>query len=339
MTSRCTTRLPLDAPAFTFNGGEHLGGLALAKSNATNVRAIQAELPRDAGIQTGAEDRDADFPGERGIFGGHLVARHNVALDQPKFINHGLECQAQNMSSDWAVRIQRLMDEQRLRRPAFAAKLNVTQMTVSNWLSAKKEPRPEMYYRMARIWPDSAETPHLLKRAADISGAHQVPGFDKPAADVRRAPQAGRRAKFARGEDGAVEIPLLKDEAATGTPRQVQEKEFDRVLHFPGSLVPHPDKTVCIRVRGDSMSPVLEDGYIIAIDTAQTDRVRLYDSMVAARDPEGGVTIKWLRKVGNDEILLAQHTSRRHQPVVLSREGEPGWSIVGKVLWWIGMPP
>jgi hypothetical protein len=62
--------------------------------------------------------------------------------------------------------------------------------------------------------------------------------------------------------------------------------------------------------------------------------------MVAARGPEGGVTIKWLRKVGKDLLLIPQNTSKRHQPVILTRGGEEGsgWHIVGKVLWWIGMP-
>jgi SOS-response transcriptional repressor LexA len=87
---------------------------------------------------------------------------------------------------------------------------------------------------------------------------------------------------------------------------------------------------------GDSMSPILEDGYVVAIDTADRDPKKLLNAMVAARDPEGGVTIKWLRKVGDDVMLIAQHTSPRYNPIFLNRE--PGWAIIGKVLFWIGKP-
>ncbi|HEX7289473.1 MAG TPA: S24 family peptidase [Candidatus Angelobacter sp.] len=157
----------------------------------------------------------------------------------------------------------------------------------------------------------------------------------KPVVGTRRA---GKGALVSE----AVQIPLLKDAAAAGTPRQMQEGEFDEILPLPASLCPHPDKIICFRIAGDSMSPILEEGYIVAVDTAQQDHAHLHGQMVAARDPEGGVTVKWLRRVGRDWMLVPQHTSKRHQPVILTREGsedgEASWQIVGKVLWWIGMP-
>lgn len=82
------------------------------------------------------------------------------------------------------------------------------------------------------------------------------------------------------------------------------------------------------------MSPILEDDFIVAIDTSQTDGRKLVDQMVAAGDPEGGVTVKWLRRSGKSFMLVPQHTSVRHNPVVL----EPGWRIIGRVLFWIGKP-
>jgi SOS-response transcriptional repressor LexA len=192
---------------------------------------------------------------------------------------------------------------------------------------------------MAKIWPDAPEIPLLLKRASDISGSFQVPGYEPMIG--KRKPAAGTRGvKFSKLSSHAVEIPLLKDPASTGSPRQIDEGDIEDYMPLPGSLCPNPDATVCIKVVGDSMSPMLEDGYIVAVDTAQTDRARLHGQMVAARDPEGGVTIKWLRLSGRQEILLPQHTSKRHQPVILSssEDDESGWAVVGRVLWWIGMP-
>ena len=84
------------------------------------------------------------------------------------------------------------------------------------------------------------------------------------------------------------------------------------------------------------MRPILDENYIVAIDTKDKVPEELIGKMVAALDPEGGVTIKWLRKGSGELMLVAQHTSQRYPPVLLKRE--PGWRILGRVLWWIGRP-
>jgi SOS-response transcriptional repressor LexA len=341
MRSSCSSReVSVDLPQLSPERSRNLPRLALTQSDPPDMRRFEPELPSNACEDPGCPDNSQEVLVGRGIFIGHISAGQDMAQNQPKFINLGLQSQGEKVSlPGWSVQIRKLMDGQRLERKAFGTKLNVTQQSVSNWLTGKKEPKPEMYYRMASIWPTADEVPFLLKRAADISGSFQVPGFEPMIG--KRKPTAGtRRVKFGKLSSEAVEIPLLKDPAATGTPRQVNEEEIEDFLPLPGSLCPHPEEIVCIKVQGDSMSPLLEEGYIVAVDTAQTDRARLHGQMVAARDPEGGVTIKWLRVVGKQEILIPQHTSKRHQPIILSRndEEESGWAIVGRVLWWIGMP-
>lgn len=328
---------------FPRNSPRNAPRLALADCDPADVRTVNPEPLRDARVESelSVEVEPEIGLGERGIFNGHCEAGHGVALNQPEFINLGLKKSREKMPlPEWAGHLQALMDGERLSRKAFAAKLNITEQTVSNWLRGVKEPSPEHYFRMAKIWPQADQVPFLLKRAADKSGAFHIPGLDKMLGQSKKPVRGARQAKFGKSSSEAVTIPLLKDAAAAGTPRQLQENEIDDMLPVPGSLCPHPDAIVCIRVEGDSMSPVLEPGYIIAVDTAQTDRARLYNQMVAARDPEGGVTIKWFRKSGTAEMLLPNHTSKRHQPVVLAppAEGEQGWTIIGKVLWWIGMP-
>jgi SOS-response transcriptional repressor LexA len=156
--------------------------------------------------------------------------------------------------------------------------------------------------------------------------------------EPRKKPPVGVHIGYIGGD--AVGVRLLKDPAAAGTPRAINEKDVDEVLPLPKSLCPNADHLVCIRVEGDSMSPILEAGYIVAIDTSQVDPRRLHGNMVAARAPDGGVTIKWLRKSGKDLMLIPQHTSMRHQPVVLpATEEDHEWGIVGRVLWWLGTPP
>ena len=136
-------------------------------------------------------------------------------------------------------------------------------------------------------------------------------------------------------------VPLLKDAAAAGTPRAIDEKEIETYLTLPEQWIGRKSSITAIRVVGDSMLPILDDGYIALVDTSVRDPKRLVNQMVAAR-ADDGVTIKWLRREkghGSDMYLLVpQNTSQRH-PVRVITEGSESVSIVGIVVKWIGEPP
>ena len=133
----------------------------------------------------------------------------------------------------------------------------------------------------------------------------------------------------------AREVPLLKDPAAAGTPRVLDENEIEAVIPFPRDWLPRGGKLYAVRVAGDSMSPILNDGYVVLIDTTQRDPKKLVEKMVAAREGDG-VTIKWLRHADGVYMLQPQHSSARHQVRVMKSESDH--SIVGAVVMWIGQP-
>lgn len=242
---------------------------------------------------------------------------------------------------DWASKINQLREQLGLDRHGFAARFGVSDVTVSNWLTGKKHPKPSIYFRMAQLTNTPEEAAPFLSLGVGRSGM-DTPGMHKMFELSKKPVRSAKRSDFGFVGGNATSIRLLKDPAAAGTPRQVNEKEIEEFLPFPKSLCPNPDHIVCIRVEGDSMSPILEAGYIVAVDTADRDRARLYGQMVLARNAEGEVTIKWFRKVGRESMLVPQHTSKRHPVLLLGREGDEqedgGWMIVGKILWWIGMP-
>ena len=47
--------------------------------------------------------------------------------------------------------------------------------------------------------------------------------------------------------------------------------------------------------------------------------------------------VKWLRKAGQDYVLLPQFASPKYPPVLLGRDS--GWKVLGEVIWWVGRPP
>ncbi len=132
-------------------------------------------------------------------------------------------------------------------------------------------------------------------------------------------------------------VPLLRDAAAAGTPRAIEEHEIERMLALPASWLPKGGHLFAVKVSGDSMEPIILDGHIVLIDTEQRDIKSLVGKMVAARQAGDGVTIKWLRKDEDIYLLVPQHVSPKF-PVKVIREHN-GWSIVGAVVKWIGEPP
>ena len=106
-------------------------------------------------------------------------------------------------------------------------------------------------------------------------------------------------------------IPLLPLKAAAYGEEGDKRLDFDGVLPqgliaAPSDWAPNPAFTSCLRVRGNSMAPVLCDGYIIVVDTSETDHAHLRDKMVVAWHPHKGITVSWLRVLPAGEALVSQ---------------------------------
>jgi len=246
----------------------------------------------------------------------------------------------------WAQRIAALRSRLGESQARFAQRFAVTPMAVSHWEKGDNRPAAEIFVQLGRMAGDPDcwlfwQEVGLTK--TDV--ARSVPDLEArlytrsplriEMIPARGATQHGDALKLKKKPD-AVGVPLLRDAAAAGSPRMIDQAEVEETLAIPRLWCPHPDHTTCIRVSGRSMYPVLDDGYVVAVDAFMSDPAQLIERMVAARDPDGAITVKWLRKVADEFMLLPQHTSPEYPPVLISRD--PGWKIVGEVIWWIGRP-
>ena len=146
----------------------------------------------------------------------------------------------------------------------------------------------------------------------------------------RDAIKGGRRKAM---EVGHVAIPLLSDPAAAGSPRIIDEHTIERDIVVAAEDVPHPLDTVCIKVSGDSMAPILQEGYIVAVDAAQRDPARLVHQMVVVKELTGddaGITIKWLDRFGREYVLTPEN--KAYRPQAMTRDHH----LIGRVIWWHG---
>lgn len=244
---------------------------------------------------------------------------------------------------EWAVAVKALREHLALNQSQFARELGVTQSAVSLWESGGREPSKSLYANLWFAGYDSQVAPFFWARSGLSSQKVQqilAPLKQK----IETAPTAKSRKRTIQASVVSadrpyiVSIPLLHDSAAAGVPRSIEEKDVDGYVYSDIGLCRGEgvENLVALRVNGDSMSPILEDGYIVVLNTHERDPSKLYGHMVAAVSPDGGVTIKWLRKTGSEPMLVPQHTSLRYPIVLLNHE--IGWRIAGRVLFWIGKP-
>jgi len=147
--------------------------------------------------------------------------------------------------------------------------------------------------------------------------------------------QAGAH-RTSKRHDNLVAIPVLPVVAAThggkGDPVDALDQVSpDSMLAAPSDWCPNPAHTSCLRVHGRSMMPLIHDGYIVVIDTSQTNRLRLYGQIVVAAHKEQGLIVSRLQRYDHTEVLVPEN--REYESTAVSTNW---WRIVAKILWWIG---
>jgi phage repressor protein C with HTH and peptisase S24 domain len=107
----------------------------------------------------------------------------------------------------------------------------------------------------------------------------------------------------------------------------------EAILAAPIDWCPNPASTVSLRVKGNSMSPLILDGYIIAVDISDVSRDDLLGQIVGAWNIEKGLLVSRLMRFDHTEVLVSD--DRAYESVVLAADSH--WRIVGRVLWWTGL--
>ena len=211
----------------------------------------------------------------------------------------------------------------------LATRLDVSQSNVSKWESGALVPEAHHLMNLATLLEGRAESLYFLEAAG------------VPAEYFNGDPRYTDSSMPSEFISGAVpipamyQVPLLRDAAAAGTPRAIEEGQIEMMIPVLKSWAPRGSALVAFRVAGESMLPILFDSYVVVVDTAQRDPKRLTSKIVAARVGDG-VTVKWLRKHGGIYMLVPQNTSARFPITVLKEDEDCG--IVGAVVTWYGFP-
>jgi SOS-response transcriptional repressor LexA len=245
---------------------------------------------------------------------------------------------------EWADRLERLRQTLGISQAGLAKRLHVSAMAPSRWERGINEPPAEIYIQLGKMvgepacwyfWEKAG-----IKKADVLSVLNSKRGAVRAPARAERAAAApsvqiipSARLKKMKAHTAMCAIPLYSTAQVAGVGARIVA-EAEEVVIAPKDWCDHPDETFSIRQSGDRMAPVLRDGYVVAVDHLQTDPSRLDGKMVLASHADKGVIVHWYQRLGKAEMLVPEN--RDYPPIYLA---EGGWTILGKVVWWLAKAP
>jgi SOS-response transcriptional repressor LexA len=250
---------------------------------------------------------------------------------------------------EWSSAVFNLRQRLSLSQSEFGSRLHYSAMAVSRWETGKQEPTSRCFIQLGNI----AGQPEcwLFWARAGLKSSDLRQMFPGPQKNARTSSsldfeivRAGSGAKRKRPKGARklqmVAVPLLDLHAGTIGQTGGKFVDFDSataedMIAAPAFWCPNPEQTNCLRVKGTSMSPLIHDGDIVAVDGSQTDPEKLSTKIVVAWHRENGLSLA--RFIFADGVHLLESENRDYSPITVEKDRK--WQIVGKVLWWIRKGP
>jgi SOS-response transcriptional repressor LexA len=220
-----------------------------------------------------------------------------------------------NALPEWADKVEKLRQRLQLSQSALGQQL---QYSAIFWERAGLKSS-----NVLRVLPDSKK---VFPKSA-------FPDFDIVVAG------SGNKAR-SKKKTQLVAIPLLGVHAGTHGEKGDKTLDLDKVpaedmIAAPAAWCPHPATTSCLRVKGMSMSPLIHDGDILAVDYSEANHADLDGKIVVAWHKDKGLCVSRFRRYRGVEVLEAEN--RDYETVTLG--SDRNWRIVGKILWWTRLAP
>ncbi len=243
----------------------------------------------------------------------------------------------------WAQSILQLRRRLRLDQASLGRKIHSSAMAVSRWERGVQEPLSHSYIALGNLAGDP-DCWYFWERAGlhndDLMRA--MPQLQRrlrleQSADIELV-RAGSGGRKATQKIQVVAIPLVKIVAPSRggpIPQLLRGAPVEGAIAAPKDWCPNPAQTTCLRVQGSSMAPLIGDGFIVAVDSSQTDNNKLDGKIVVAWNKDKGLAISRLRRYDDTEVL--QPENQEYESITLNKNHD--WKILAKVLWWIGKAP
>lgn len=245
---------------------------------------------------------------------------------------------------EWANAIARLRERLKLNQTSFGEQLHSSAMAVSRWERGAQEPPSHSYIELGNLSGDpecwyfwgcaGLRNEDLMRVLPKMWKRMRNSKLDNYS--VVRAGSSGKKTQ----ESQLVAIPMLDLVAGThgengDTMPMLHDAPVQSMIAAPKDWCPNPSTTCCLRVQGDSMTPLINDKYIVVVDSSQNDRTKLNDKIVIAWHKNTGLTVSRFRRYDHTEVLHPEN--RAYESITMDRKNH--WRVLARVLWWIGKAP
>ncbi len=240
--------------------------------------------------------------------------------------------------------ISRLRQRLDLSQTSFGQEVHSSAMGVSRWERGAQEPPSHIYIELGNLAGDpdcwyfwgraGLRSEDVLRVLPKLRSRFQQPSLNS--FKIVHAGSSGKKPETPQ----LVAIPLLKIVAATDGEKGdnmpiLHEAPIESIMAAPREWCPNPTATYSLRVRGNSMNPLIYADYILVVDSSQTNRAQLDGKIVIAWHKDVGLTVSRFRRYDHTEVLHPEN--REYKSITMDRKNN--WKIIAKVLWWIGRAP
>ncbi|MFW6189440.1 MAG: XRE family transcriptional regulator [Planctomycetota bacterium] len=227
-------------------------------------------------------------------------------------------------------RLRAVRRELGLNQTEMGERIGVSQGTVAAYEAGEREPpRPVLL----ALEHEFSIRPDWLRQGTGEPFARVGPS--KPI--IATSEEELRRLRRLEGEDQYYAVPYLRDPAAAGEGLLMEDQvEGYCVIHK--RVAPHPETLRCVRIAGESMSPTLTDGSIVAVDTTELPMRAVEGKIVCCRTPDGTVAIKRLRLRHRFALLFSDNDDQQAYPPIVIDLREMPDPVIGQVIWaWVDL--
>lgn len=245
----------------------------------------------------------------------------------------------------WAKAIHNLRASLGLNQAEFGSRLGFSAMAVSRWERGAQEPPSHGYISLGNLAPESSCWYFWGRAGLRMENVLRVvPTLEKITSTSKlqnlEIVNAGSGPRKKTPKIQLVAIPLL-DVAAASTQEKgdslslLSDAPVESMMAAPRDWCPNPAYTSCLRVRGNSMAPLINDGYFVAVDSSQIDSQNMDGKIVIAWHKDVGLTIARFRRYDHTEVLVSENSAYGSVTITAKQP----WKIVATVLWWLGKAP
>jgi SOS-response transcriptional repressor LexA len=251
-----------------------------------------------------------------------------------------------NTPPEWAERIEKLRRHLKFSQSTLGQQLQYSAMAISRWERGLQEPPADCYIKLGELagnpdcwyfWERAGlKTSHVMQvlpHEKKLFPKSAFPDFDIVVAGSGAKARSPKKTQL-------VAIPLLSVHAGAHGEKgdkilDLNNAPAEDMIAAPAAWCPNPASTSCLRVKGMSMSPLIHDGDILAVDYSEASHADLDGKIVVAWHKDRGLSVSRFRRYRGVEVLEAEN--RDYETVTISSDRH--WRIVGKILWWTRLAP